>query len=66
MKTKTKKDDATMKVTQEMEEAGLRVLAESGITDDLRPADSALVVEIFLAMSSASRHSIRNADQEKV
>ena len=62
---KTKKDVPTIKVTHEMEEAGLRALAASGIKDDLNGADSVLVVEIFRAMYSASRQSTRTADQEK-
>ena len=43
-------NNLAVEVTPEMEEAGFRVLSDSGISDVYLEADKLLVSEIFLAM----------------
>ncbi len=49
------KHNADIEITQEMIEAGFRVLMASGIADDYLEADKLLLVEIFRAMHQTSR-----------
>ena len=59
-------NNPTVEVTPEMEEAGFRVLSESGIADGYSGADRLLVAEIFRAMLALAPQQRHEADTFRV
>ena len=51
------RDEGEIVITSEMTEAGYRVLAAAGITDDLLEADRLTVCEIYRAMARLAGQS---------